>query len=104
MKKYLNGNVVQKRTGDVILGSIISSDLLSSRLCCAESTTQHANVLGEYISPDLAVHLVHFNLRFDVPEMLDHVFMLSGLLGLCQVRSLEGGGRPRSDDIGCPPV
>ena len=63
---------------------------------------QHANVLGNHLSPDLAVHLIHFNLRSDAPEMLHQVFMLSmpswGLLGLCQVRSLVGGQGPMTSD------
>ena len=49
----------------------------SSRSCCAKSTTQHANPLGDHPSPDLAVHLIHFNLRFDVSKRLHPVFMLS---------------------------
>ena len=37
-------------------------------LCCAKSTTLYANALGNRLSPNLAVHLIHlnnFNLRFD---------------------------------------
>jgi hypothetical protein len=74
----------------------------SSRLCCAESTTQDANVLGDYLSHDLAEHTIHFNFRFDVSKRLDHVFMLSvpswGFLGLYQVRSLVGGQGPTTSD------
>lgn len=74
-------------------------------LCCAKSTTLYANALGNCLSPDLAVHLIHlnhFDLRFDGPEMLQHVFMLSlprwAFLGLHQVRSLVGGQGPMTSD------
>lgn len=71
-------------------------------LCCARSTTSYANGLGNHLSPDLAVHLIHFNIRFDVPEMLHYVFMLSmpswAFLGLYQVPSLVGGQGPMTSD------
>ena len=71
-------------------------------LCCARSTTSYANALGNHLSPDLAVHLIHFNIRFDVPEMLHYIFMLAmpswAFLGLYQVRSLVGGQGPMTSD------
>lgn len=76
--------------------------LASSHLCCAESTTQDANALGDHPSHDLADHIIHFNLRSDVFKRLHHVFMLSvpswAFIGLYQVRSLVGGRGPTRSD------
>lgn len=96
-----NDNISPNRSDMLSLAASVFG-FASSRLCCAKPTRQHADPLGDHLSPDLAVYFIHYNLRFDVPERLHHVFMLSmpswNFLGLCQVRSLVGGQGPMTSD------
>ena len=99
-------NNVQIDGKNAILGRIDSLRL--RRQTSLLRTTPHRRMpmplatTGDHLNPDLAVHLIHFNLHFDVHKMLLNVFMLSmpswAFLGLYQVRSLAGGSGPMISD------
>ena len=95
--------IIFKKTEKTL--SLAESSLFVSgveHLCCAQLHIAVCQCPWRPSNPDLAVHLIHFILHFDVHEMLHHVFMLSmpswAFLGLYQVRSLAGGSGPMISD------